>query len=292
MSDPTRPDPADSPTTVRAALAAIGVHPSRSLGQNFLIDRNVRDCVVSASVPRSCDGILEIGPGLGMLTESLVERAGRLVAVEKDRRLADWLCERFRGDPRIEIRCEDAMHTDLAGILPGVSAVVSNLPYSTGSRILVRILQHAQRPARLAVTVQLEVAERLAASPGSGDYGLLAVWAQHDYKVSIARKISPTCFWPVPEVTSALVTLDLLPRGDRADDAALRRSFYAVTRQAFQHRRKRLTGALSSGAGSRMPVREALRAAGIDGNARPETVSPDAWWRLAGALTMIRGEAI
>jgi 16S rRNA (adenine1518-N6/adenine1519-N6)-dimethyltransferase len=291
MNEPARPGLITSPAAVRAAVAAIGIRPSRALGQNFLIDRNVRDCIVKASAPREGEQVLEIGPGLGVLTDVLVERASRLVAVEKDHRLADWLRERFRDDPRVDVLCEDALETDLACVMQGVSSVVSNLPYVTGSRILVRLIQDARRPERIAVTVQLEVAERLVAAPGSGDYGLLAVWAQHDYSVRIERKISPTCFWPVPEVTSALVTLARLPRVVEvaADDAAARATFYAATRQAFQHRRKRLTNALAAGHGRVDGMEDALRRAGIDGSVRPETLSPDEWWSLAVALTTIGG---
>jgi 16S rRNA (adenine1518-N6/adenine1519-N6)-dimethyltransferase len=147
----------------------------------------------------------------------------------------------------------------------------------------VGVIQSPLRPERIAVTVQLEVAERLASAPGGSEYGLLAVWAQHDYAVRIVRKISPTCFWPVPEVTSALVTLTRLPHGgvDDTKDSAIREVFYSLTRQAFQHRRKCLKNALAAGRERNAVIDEALRRAGIDGGARPETLSPADWWRLA-----------
>lgn len=294
MRDSERPCLLTSPAAVRAALVEAGLRPSRTLGQNFLIDRNVRDCIVNAAAPKAGDVILEIGPGLGVLTEVLAERASRVVAVEKDRRLAAMLSERFKDNSRVDIRCEDALDTDLAATMPGVSAVVSNLPYSSGSRILVRLIQDALRPDRIAVTVQLEVGERLSSSHGGREYGLLAVWAQHDYSVRIERKISPTCFWPVPEVTSALVTLTRLPHvvENDARDRAIRGTFYSITRQAFQHRRKRLTGALAAGGGWSDGLEDALRSTGIDGKARPETLSPGDWWRLAVALTTAGGVVI
>ena len=294
MNEQARAGLLTSPAAVRATLATIGFRPSRALGQNFLIDRNVRDCIVNAAAPEPGERLLEVGPGLGVLTGPLADRASHLLAIEKDHRLAAWVRERFGDNTRVDVRCEDALETDLADAMQGVSAVVSNLPYSTGSRIIVRVIQDARRPNRIAVTVQLEVAERLSAAPGGHDYGLLAVWAQHDYSVRIVRKISPTCFWPVPEVTSALVTLTRLPHTVETDanDRAIRETFYSITRQAFQHRRKRLTGALSAGRRRTDGIEEALRGVGIDGGARPETLSPSDWWKLAGALTKACGAVI
>lgn len=273
-----------TPGAVRAAAESIGLHPSKSLGQNFLIDRNVRDCIVKAAVPEPACGILEIGPGLGALTEVLAERSPRLVAVEKDYRLAGRLREVFAGNPRVDIRCADALEVDLRETMAGIDTVVSNLPYSSGTRILVRLIQYAGRPERLAVTVQLEVAERMVSPPGRGDYGLLAVWVQRDYSVTIERRIAPTCFWPVPEVKSALVTLSRLAGSASGDDTQVRETFYAITRQAFQHRRKRLARALSAGRGGCEAVAEALRSAGIDPDARPEMLSKDDWWGLAAVF--------
>jgi 16S rRNA (adenine1518-N6/adenine1519-N6)-dimethyltransferase len=274
-----------TPAAVRAALEGIGVRPNRSLGQNFLADRNTRDCIVDAAVPSEVEGILEIGPGLGALTEPLAARAKRLVAVEKDYRLASRLRESLLHFPHVQVLCADALDMDLAEALAGTGTVVSNLPYSSGTRILVRLIQYRERPARMAVMVQAEVAERLVASPGGADYGLLAVWGQRDYRVTVARTVSPTCFWPAPEVNSTVVIMDRLESPSGGSDAPVRETFYAVTRRAFQHRRKRLKGALSVGGPGIAGLEEALRDAGVDGDARPETIPVRDWWGLAASLT-------
>jgi 16S rRNA (adenine1518-N6/adenine1519-N6)-dimethyltransferase len=276
-----------TPGAVRAALDAIGVRPNKSLGQNFLADRNARECIIEAAVPAAVEGILEIGPGLGALTEPLAMRARRLLAVEKDHRLAGRLSEFFRHWPQVRVLCADALEVDLAEALDGVSTVVSNLPYSSGTRILVRLIQYSGRPKQMAVTVQTEVAERLVARPGGADYGLLAVWGQRDYRVTTARAVSPTCFWPVPEVRSAVVLMDRLETPVGESEAAVRDAFYAVTRRAFQHRRKRLKGALSVGGPRIAGLDEALREAGVDGDVRPETIAVHEWWGLAASLTRL-----
>jgi 16S rRNA (adenine1518-N6/adenine1519-N6)-dimethyltransferase len=276
-----------SPADVRRALESIGVRPSRRLGQNFLIDRNIRDILLTAAGLAAHETAFEIGPGLGVVTEGLAERAGALRALEKDPRLAAWLTSRFTDRPGVRIVEGDALDADLDPLLADAACCVSNLPYVTGNRILVRLAQHARRPPRLAVTVQWEVAQRLAARPGEAEYGLLSVWIQQDYSVRVVHRVSPTCFWPVPEVTSAIVSLQRRP--DAPGRAGVRDTFYAITRTAFTHRRKQLLPAL---AGGRRPRGEdaarleaALASAGVRAETRPESLDPGRWWALADALT-------
>jgi len=186
-----------SPSQVRAFLAEIGFTPSRRLGQNFLIDRNVLEIIVGTAELGSTDQVLEVGPGLGVVTEELVRRAGRVIAVEKDRRLFGYLEGKFKGVPTLSLVNADMLDID-TDELPGWDGrkVVSNLPYSVGSRILVNLMSATASPERIVVTVQLEVAQRLVAPPGNKQYGVLSVWAQAGYDVRLVRKVSPGCFWP------------------------------------------------------------------------------------------------
>ena len=280
------------PAEVRLALESIGVRPSRRLGQNFLIDRNIRDILLDAAGVAEHETAIEIGPGLGVVTDGLVERTAAVRALEKDPRLAAWLIARFHERPNVRIIEGDALEADLEPLLADAVCCVSNLPYVTGNRILVRFVQHPRRPPRLAITVQWEVARRLAANPGEADYGLLSVWIQQDYRVRIVHRVSPTCFWPVPEVTSAIVSLQRRPPQD--ERAGLRDTFYAITRAAFTHRRKQLLPAL---AGGRRPhgndaarLEAAFSAADVRAEVRPETLEPARWWALADALTPAAGQ--
>lgn len=268
-----------SPTAVRSLLEELGLEPSRALGQNFLIDRNILDILVEAAEPLAGQTVLEIGPGLGVLTEALLARAARVTAVEKDRRLYEFLRQRHAAEPRLTLIHSDFLDLDAReAAADGTAPVVSNLPYGAGSRILVELARLPMPPPRIVVTVQEEVAARLAAEAGQPERGLLGVWAQWAYSVEPIKRISPNCFWPRPEVTSTIVRLE---RRDAADmDAPERPQFYALTRLAFSHRRKQLATIFR-----REPdggVEEAtLRAADVDPRARPENLTVAEWRRLA-----------
>ncbi len=262
------------PSEVRALLAQLGFKPSRVLGQNFLIDANILRIMLDAADLSPRDAVLEIGPGLGVLTAPLLERAGRVVAIEKDDMLYAHLARTLAPSPTLALLHADALDCDLAGILAGgVNKVVANLPYSVGTRILVELCRAAARPERMAVTVQREVAERMAARPDTGDYGVLSVFVQIDYAVSLHKRIPRTCFFPAPQVESAIVVLARRPRpAPIHDDAA----FYALVKGCFAHRRKQL--------GTLVRNDSALARADIDPKRRPETLSLDEWIRLCNAL--------
>jgi 16S rRNA (adenine1518-N6/adenine1519-N6)-dimethyltransferase len=270
-----------SPTEVRAVLHELGVHPSSSLGQNFLIDRNIRDIVVAAADVHRRDGVLEIGPGLGVLTEELATRAGRVVAIEKDRRLCGFLQRELAPQwPRLELRCADFLEEDAQALVrSGLNKVVSDLPYAAGSRMLVELVRLPAPPELLVVTVQKEVAQRIVAPAGGSDYGLMSVWIQLRYEARIERIVSPSCFWPRPDVESAIVTLRrIAERLERTEDRA---TLYAVTRLAFGHRRKQLQGILAKAPTEwRVPperTRSILTRMGQDERARPEALSVGQW---------------
>lgn len=273
-----------SPSQVRALLQERDIQPLSALGQNFLIDANIRDMIVQSADPGPGDVVLEIGPGLGVLTESLAERAGRLVAVEKDRKLYAFLEEKLGGRPGVRLIHGDGLALGEAFFAEhGVTKVVSNLPYSVGSRILMNLFAMAQPPARITVTVQLEVGERLMAGPGEPERGLLGVWAQRSYAVEIRKIVSPTCFCPPPKVRSAIVQLDRLA-GTPANGAFFRK----LTKEAFGYRRKQL-GSILNRIGSHLglaPVSalQVLEILAIDPKTRPEVLSVAQWQAMADAM--------
>jgi 16S rRNA (adenine1518-N6/adenine1519-N6)-dimethyltransferase len=276
-----------SPSQVQALLRQREIQPHGALGQNFLIDANIRDIIVGAADPGVDDVVLEVGPGLGVLTEALADRAGRVVAVEKDRKLYAYLVEQFTGHPTVRL-----VHADFLELDPlfleqeGVTKVVSNLPYSVGSRILMELFALCHPPVRITVTVQLEVGERLSAGPGDVQRGLLGVWAQRVYAVHIVKVISPSCFCPAPKVRSAVMRLDRLP-GLAVEPGNLL-FFRQLTKAAFSFRRKQMATILyrvSAGLGvDPEQATAALEDMGLDPKIRPERLSVDQWQGLADGM--------
>ena len=282
-----------SPSEVRRLLSDLGVGPRKRLGQNFLIDRNILDVLVGAAELDPGDAVLEIGAGLGVVTERLLKNVRHVVAVEKDRKLFDHLQNTFRDEGHLELVFADILALDINEVLSGASGggqdirkVVSNLPYSSGTRALVNLIRANVPPLLMVVTVQREVARRLTAGPGESDYGLLSVWAQLSYSVTVVKSVSPPCFWPRPEVTSSIVSMSRRGDSGAVGDAY----FYALTKHAFSHRRKQLATILH-----RAPERfkllpretvECLHAMGADQRARPENLGPSQWHEFA---LMVRG---
>jgi 16S rRNA (adenine1518-N6/adenine1519-N6)-dimethyltransferase len=272
-----------SPTQVQALLRQLKVEPSGALGQNFLIDVHIRDKIIDEADFTTDDVVVEIGPGLGVLTEVLARRARKLIAVEKDARLAGFLAGEFKGQEDVRIIHADILEMGLELFEQwGVTRVVSNLPYSVGSRILMELFALRYPPERLIVTVQLEVGERLVAGPGQGGRGLLGVWAQSVYDVEIRKVISPTCFWPPPKVKSAVVCLG---RQALSEDAG-RERFRHLTKEVFAFRRKQLGTILRrvTPAERRDHSVEVLTLLGIDPRIRPEMLTNEEWQALADHL--------
>lgn len=283
------------PSEVKAWCLDHAFHPNRTLGQNFLVDRNILDAIVAAAELRPGARILEVGPGLGVVTEALLAAGAAVTAVEKDSRLARWLRDSLGGRGGLTLIEADMLEVDLDRLLAGgaaapanpiFSACVSNLPYSSGTRILLDLCRHPLAPPLLAVTLQHEVAERLAAPPRGDARGLAGVWVQQNYDVALLRTIKPACFWPRPEVGS---TLARLTRHERLPLAPHQRlAFEQLTHHAFMHRRKQMQALL------RLPAQglpaggwewESLLAqAGVAPTARPEELSTPAWCALAQAM--------
>ena len=246
-----------SPSQVKAWCIENGFHPNKVLGQNFLIDQNALKAIVDAGLEgleardmRRGDDVsglpshvLEIGPGLGVLTEEMLKRGCRVTAIEKDPVLAARLKESLGNPEGLTVIAGDALEwiaRDMRRETEDASfdAMISNLPYQAGTRILLELVQQRELQS-MTVLVQTEVAERLAAKEGTKTRGLAGVWAQLDYDVKIVRKVSASCFWPRPEIGSSVVRLDLHNR-NIALSAEERALFHRLTKQAFEHRRKQL----------------------------------------------------
>ena len=221
---------------MREILAARGIQLTKSLGQNFLHDQNQLRRIVEAAELSSTDKVLEIGPGLGPLTELLLESAGEVLAIEKDARLIELLRKRLQ-NPKLELLPTDALEFLKSGRRDWKDwKMVSNLPYSVASPLLVELACGARAPKKIVATLQWEVARRLAAGPDEKDYGVLTLLVQLDFEPRELFKIPPGCFFPEPDVDSGCVILDrreqpMLPEN-------LRASFVKIVKRAFSQRRK------------------------------------------------------
>jgi 16S rRNA (adenine1518-N6/adenine1519-N6)-dimethyltransferase len=267
-----------SVSETREAAARLGLQPSKALGQNFLIDGNILRLILKEADLRPNETVLEIGPGLGALTRLLVAHASHLIAVERDARLAAYLRAEL---PALNLVEADAVEwlrrpDTLAGFTPPFK-VVSNLPYSVASPIIEALVEGEPKPRMMVLTVQREVAERLASTPRHKDYGAMTLFTQLRYHVTIAHIISPRCFWPAPNVDSAVVVLDRRePRVPLATGAP----FHELVRAGFAHRRKMLRKLLCRFEG----VEAAFASLEIPTNARAEELSLDQWILLANEL--------
>jgi len=228
---------------MRALLTARKIQLTKSLGQNFLHDGNQLRRIIEAAELKKSDKVLEIGPGLGPLTELILEKAGEVLAIEKDARLVEALRERFFNpqsaihNPQLKL-----LHGDVLEFLPREPRdwtdwkLVANLPYSVASTILVELAQSPKRLERMVATLQLEVAHRLQARPGDDDYGVLTLLLQLDYELRDWFKIPAGCFFPAPDVDSACVVL--IRREQPLLSDAQREMFTKIVKRAFSQRRK------------------------------------------------------
>ena len=266
-----------SPSQVKSWCIENGFHPNKVLGQNFLVDRNALDAIVDAGlegVGGDQPSVLEIGPGLGVLTEELLRRGCRVTAIEKDPVLAGRLADALGRPAGLSVVEGDALVViERGGVdLGGFDAMVSNLPYQAGTRILLDLVER-RAPAAMTALVQSEVAERLAAAEGSKTRGLAGVLAQLDYDVRIVRRVPATCFWPRPQVGSSVVRLD---RHER--NAALtvdeRRMLRSLAKRAFSQRRKQLGRVFKYM---------------VQSTARAEELSNEDWVALAKELVETKG---
>lgn len=278
------------PVEVRELAAELDLRPTKTLGQNFVIDPNTVRRIAERAHVTPDDVVLEVGPGLGSLTLALLDRAERVIAVEIDDRLARRLprtvTER-RPDlaDRLEVINADAMRItdDMVATTPP-TAVVANLPYNVAVPVLLHLLATLDSVRHGLVMVQSEVADRLAAEPGSRTYGVPSVKMRWFADVSRAGSVSASVFWPAPRVESGLVAFTCHPRPATTSS---REQVFTVIDAAFAQRRKTMRAALAGWAGSAVRAEELLRMAGIDPMVRGEQLGIDAFIRLAEAAQVV-----
>jgi len=267
---------------VRELAHRLGIRPTKQWGQNFVVDGNTVRRIVRVSGVGEGDSVVEIGPGLGSLTLALLPAVSRVTAVEVDPVLAKELPATVRAwapdlAPRLEVLHADALAvTELPG--PPPTALVANLPYNVSVPVVLRFLELFPTIDRILVMVQLEVAQRLAAPPGSRTYGVPSVKAAWYGDVRLAGTVPRSVFWPVPNVDSGLVSLT---RREPPATTADRSAVFACIDAAFAQRRKTLRAALSSWAGSPAAAEAALVAAGVDPRTRGEQLDVAAFAAIA-----------
>ncbi len=266
---------------IEELLAAGGLEPRRSLGQNFVADPAVIDAIVELSRVRAGDRVLEVGPGLGSLTVALATAGAAVVALEKDRALAGLLGAVLADeglDDRVEIVVGDALEVDLGPVL-GRSVgergwtLVANLPYNVAVPIVLRLLEEAPEVSRMFVMVQQEVAERLCAEPGGRTIGMPTLRLNWHATAEVVMQVGPEAFVPEPRVESAVVRIDRTGRVRDADPATV----FPLAERAYRKRRKMLRTSLPGLDGA------VFERAGIDPTSRPEELSVEQWVDLAAA---------
>jgi 16S rRNA (adenine1518-N6/adenine1519-N6)-dimethyltransferase len=274
------------PLTVRDTLRAAGLRARHSLSQNFLTDIEVLEAILSEAAPGPSRRVLEIGPGLGILTGALIEAGAVVTAVELDRGLAAFLRDQLAADitdDRLHLIEGDALDLDLVHLVPPPYDVIANLPYHITSPILHALLGNAPRPERLVLMVQREVAQRIAAPAGQMSY--LSVFVQYHAKVRIARIVPAAAFEPEPAVESAVIVLEPYPDDDRLADAGQEEALWRLVQAGFRERRKMLHNVLAR----QLPVPPdridaSLSRAAITPDRRPQTLEVGEWLRLLAEL--------
>jgi 16S rRNA (adenine1518-N6/adenine1519-N6)-dimethyltransferase len=276
------------PARPAALLRRLGLRPRKGLSQSFLVDRRVCATIARAAEVGGADEVLEVGPGLGVLTAELVRQAGRVVAVELDRQLAAALPGLLGGPANLEVVRADALTLDFGALFGGRYKLVANLPYHITSPLLMHVLQPARRPDLVVVMVQREVAERIAAPPGELSY--LAVAVQLYSVPRIVRTVPAAAFYPRPRVESAVLRLDVRPAPAVVPGAPA--AFLRLVQAGFKQPRKQLRNSLAEGLGR--PPAEAetlLRHAGLDSTRRPQTLTLAEWAALYEAWSAAPGGA-
>ncbi len=277
-----------SPSTIRYIMDKYGFRFSKSLGQNFLIDEGTVNRIVANAEVGPEDVVLEIGPGIGVMTQVLAAHAEKVVAVEIDSSLLPVLNETLEGLENVEVVHGDILEVDVRALLTEhfgdrKPKVVANLPYYVTTPILMRFLEERLPVSEIVVMIQKEVAERMTASPSTKAYGSLSIAVQYYCEASVVQKVPPTVFMPQPSVESLVIRLKL--REKPWVELLNPDFFFKVVKAAFGQRRKTLLNALS--AGLSMPkdkILEALEAVEIAPNLRGEALTIEAFARLANAF--------
>ncbi|HEX7373188.1 MAG TPA: 16S rRNA (adenine(1518)-N(6)/adenine(1519)-N(6))-dimethyltransferase RsmA [Thermodesulfobacteriota bacterium] len=272
-------------TSLQKQLKELQIRPKKRLGQHFVHDPNILRKVIEAASLVPEDVVVEIGAGLGSLTEPLARRVKKVYALEIDSSLADALKDRFSSGDTVEVVWADALQFDFGAPFRRWKRkikVVANLPYEISTPMIFRLLKERECFSLLVLMLQLEVARRLAAQPGTGDYGPLSVWSQLYSDVQMALRVKPNSFLPPPKVHSAVVKFRILPKPRVAVEDE--KNLEKVVRAAFTYRRKTLGKALQLGGFSGPQIKEALSIAGISPLTRGETLNLEKFCTLARLL--------
>lgn len=273
---------------IKALLARHGFRFSKSMGQNFLIEDWVPRDIAEASGAAPGVGVIEVGPGIGPLTRELSLRSDKVVSIELDRSLLPILAETLSDRPNAEIFPGDVLKTDLPGLvaekLAGLSPIAcANLPYNITTPAITALIE-AGCFQSITVMIQREVARRICAAPGTGDYGAFSVYCQYHTKPEILFDVPPSCFIPAPKVTSSVLRMVPQTPPPEVDDP---KHFFRVVRAAFAQRRKTLLNSLSSSLGdgtSKQAIANAIAACGLPENIRGERLSISDFAALSKAL--------
>jgi 16S rRNA (adenine1518-N6/adenine1519-N6)-dimethyltransferase len=279
------PGPAAAPAPVQPSLRRMrefAIRPDRDLGQNFLIDSNMLGVIERAAALSSEDVVLEVGGGLGVLSEHLAERVAHVHVVELDEHLREALLDATVPHANVTVHWGDALQLDLAAFAPSPTKLVANLPYNIAAGLILRTIAVYPAMTRWVAMVQREVGERFAAKPGTPAYGVPSVLAQLACEVRVLRSVSRSVFYPVPNVDSVLLALE------RHEGEGATPELRELVRHSFAHRRKALAGSLAlapdAPAGTRERVRAALVELGRPADVRAERLAPEDFRALAKAL--------
>ncbi len=270
------------------------MRPRKGLGQHFLIDQGAAEGIVNAALEMDPEGVIEIGPGLGVLTRHLAAWDLPVIAIEKDEAMAGPLGELQEEYPNLQVRYQDVLQADLGEITQtGRYAVIGNLPYQITSPLLEQLLTTTPPPVAIVVTMQREVGERLAAQPGTKAYGALSLLARlYAGQAEIVREMPPGAFHPAPKVHS--VALRLIPVENPLGSEERRKRFFTVVRAAFRLRRKQLRNALIKAGELELEhgtATKALLSCGIEPTRRGETLTVEEFIALADAIEQVTGRA-
>lgn len=272
-----------NPSVTRHILKAFNLHATKKFGQNFLVDANIVRGIVDSAEAGPGDKILEIGPGIGTLTQGLAESGAEVIAVEIDKKLPAVLAETLKGYDNVTIVPGDILKVNIREIMgEGPFKVAANLPYYITTPILMALLEQHLPITHIVTMVQKEVAERMVAKPGSRIYGALSVAVQYYTEPYIAYDVPPRSFIPAPEVDSVVIACKV--RETPAVAVKDEKVFFRVVKAAFGQRRKTISNAMKGAGFDKEQIAAAFEKAGIDAGRRGETFSLEEFGRLADAL--------